>query len=782
MTQIPRWPPGQPAGPVSADHTVPLPAALHLALTGVAAELGVGGPDLVFAAHAAVLATLTGEVDLRTGYGGGVVRIQVPSDGSWRALVEAVRSAAAGPEPGTADTSFTAGDAATPAVALQVAYTRGALRLRYRADLIDADHAARIGGYLQRALEQVAADPGAPWHTADLLSAAGREHLVRFGSGRPRPLPDRRFAELFAEQARRTPSAPAIVHSGHERSYAWLDRAANRVAHALLAAGVGPEDVVAVATERDAGWAAAVIGVLRAGAGYLPIEPSLPAARAAAMLARSRCRVLLAGHQPATRPAGAAGPARLDIDELLRAPGPDSDPGVAVPAGSLAYVYFTSGSTGVPKGAMCEHLGMLNHLYAKVDDLGLGPGDVVVQNAQISFDISLWQLAAPLLVGARAVIARTDDILDPARFVDLLVGNAATIVQVVPSYLEVLLRHLEQHPRDLGPLRYVSVTGEAVARSLVARWLAAYPAVPLVNAYGATEASDDTTHEVITEPPPGESVPVGRPNGNVTVYVLGRRGELVPPGSIGEIAFSGSCVGRGYVGDPARTAEVFRPDPLRPGTRLYRTGDFGRWLPCGSIQFHGRRDEQVKIRGVRIEVGEVESRMLAHPLVRQASVVVLPDQGSGKLLVGYYVADGPLEPGDLGQFLAAGLPAAACPSWLYRLGELPLTGNGKTDKQALLGRARVGAPARGTAGAPATPTECRVAAAWAEALGRPAGTIRRDDDFFGLGGTSLSALRVVAALDGLVSLADLVRTPVLSGVAAAADRATPAAGRADGAR
>ncbi|HEX6754632.1 MAG TPA: AMP-binding protein, partial [Mycobacteriales bacterium] len=485
----------------------------------------------------------------------------------------------------------------------------------------------------------------------------------------------------------------------------------------------------------------------------------------ATVLERSGCRFVL------TETGGLAGTGRRwsrPVAELLAAGGTGA-PDVTVAPEQAAYVYFTSGSTGTPKGALCEHRGMANHLAAKIEDLGLGPDDVVVQNAEQSFDISLWQLAAPLLVGARVLVVPRRDILDVRRFLDVVLGGGTTVLQVVPSYLDVLLRHLERHPdANLGRLRVVSVTGEAVGRPLVARFFARCPGLTLVNAYGATEASDDTTHEVMTATPPEALVPVGHPVRNVTVYVLGPGDALRPLGAPGEIAFSGVCVGRGYVNDPERTAEAFGPDPFRPGERMYRTGDFGRWLPTGSLEFHGRRDEQVKVNGIRIELGEVTARALSHPGVDTAAAVVTPLPGVGKSLVAFYTSPSGVDTGELRAHLAAGLPANAVPARLHRVDALPLTANGKVDRRALVARA-LDAAAPSTVEAPATPTERRLAEAWAHALDRPVEAIGRADDFFALGGGSLSALRMVAGLGGLVTLADLLRAPVLRELAAVAD-------------
>jgi amino acid adenylation domain-containing protein len=620
--------------------------------------------------------------------------------------------------------------------------------LSYDTEAFDEAYARRFAGYLANALAG-----------ADFLPAEEREHLIHGRTGPAVVLPDKRFHELFAEVARSGPDRIAASSPGRQWTYGELDRAANRVANGLLAQGVAAEEVVGIAVGRTLEWLAAIIGVFKAGAAYLPIETDYPPARVAALMEQSRGRTLIT-------------PALYEDLQGF----PDSDPGVTVHPGQLAYVYFTSGSTGLPKGAMCEHAGMVNHLLAKIADFELGPDSVVVENAQASFDISLWQLVAPLLAGGRTHIVAQEEILDVHQFLDTVVKHDATVVQVVPSYLDILLRETERNPRDLGRLAFVGVTGEAISKPLVTRFFAQHPDLKLVNGYGATEASDDTTHEVIAAPPAEELVPVGRPVANVAVYILGPDGDLRPLGSAGEIAFSGVCVGRGYINDPERTAEAFDDDPFRPGERIYRTGDYGRWLPSGTLEFHGRRDEQVKINGIRIELGEVEARLLDHPGVRTASVIVVKLPGAGKSLVGFYT--GPPEPDAVRDHLRSVLPVLSVPARLHRIDTLPLNTNGKVDKKALAATA-LRSETHAAKQSPATETERRIAQVWAQALDRSVEQIGRDDHFFDLGGGSLTALRVVATLDGLIGLPDLLEEPRLRHLAARAEATRAEAARSD---
>ncbi|MFD8413913.1 amino acid adenylation domain-containing protein [Streptomyces sp. NPDC059650] len=810
-TVLPRWTRTPVKG--TAQYRTAIPAALATALDRLAGELGTSLPTVVLAAHFKVLGALSGEDAIPGGHVADVdgaarpCRPATPTPGSWRELVRDTHAAAAPPAPGT-PAPGTPGAAAPPGPAsaprpeivfdpyggarpdpgtpLHVALTGGddgrhLLELHYRTDLIDADCAARIAGYHLTALRHIAADPDAAPGPQSLLGPAELHHQLEELGGAARRLPDLRAHEVFEQQAAAHPDRIAAVHGDLQWTYAELNARANRLAHALLAHGLRREDVVAVVSERNLGWLAAVLAVLKAGGAYLPVEPHFPADRITTMLTRAECRFAL------TENGSAAGLSRA-LDALpemrvftLPAPqeGPHDpyasysphDPGVRVQPQSLAYIFFTSGSTGEPKGAMCEHAGLLNHLYAKIDDLGIGEADTVAQTAPQCFDISLWQLLSGLLTGGRTLIVGQQDILDPGRFLDTVSDGRVSVLQVVPSYLETLLSLLERHPRALPDLRCVSVTGEAVKKQLVERWFAAEPGITLVNAYGLTETSDDTNHQVMDRVPDAARIPLGRPVNNVRLYVVDRRLNPVPLGAPGEIVLSGICVGRGYVNDPERTRLAFGPDPHHRGSRLYRSGDYGRWLPDGTVEYLGRRDTQVKIRGFRIEIEEIDNALLRVPGVREAAVIAAGPPGDGRHLAAFYTAAAPLETPLLRDALSGMLPAYMVPSVFHRLAALPLTANGKTDTKAL---AALTAPpaADGPQGAaadrrqpPETPAERRVAAAWAAALGLPEGRIDRQDRFFDLGGTSLTALRVAVALDRAVTLRDLADCPALADLA-----------------
>ncbi|MGY1625200.1 AMP-binding protein, partial [Geodermatophilus sp. SYSU D00965] len=520
---IPRW--TLDPRPGTAGHEAPLPGGLARAVRRLAGELGVPVSAVFLAAHARVLAALSGETEVVTGYvsgSAGPLPCRLPVDGgSWRELVAAAAAAEAGlrahrevpldalrAELGvagpTSEVAFDpAGDGELPEGAvlrIGVAGDGARLALRHREDALDAAAAARICGYHRTALAALVADPDADPLAGSLLSAEEARLQLDGMAGPHRELPERPAHELFEEQARIRPDDVAAVHEDRQVTYGELNARANRLARALRARGLAAEDVVAVVTERDLDWLTAVLAVFKAGGAYLPIEPHFPADRIARTLSRAGGRLALttpgarAGLDTAL--AQLPGVVVLDVAAGVGEGHDDTDLGTRIAPDQLAYVYFTSGSTGEPKGAMCEHAGMLNHLFAKIDDLGVVEGSAVAQVAPQCFDISLWQLVSALLVGGRTVLVPQDVVLDAERFVDLLADQRVAVVQVVPSYLEVVLAYLEAHPRPLPHLRAVSVTGEALKPELAARWFTAQPGIALVNAYGLTETSDDTNHEV----------------------------------------------------------------------------------------------------------------------------------------------------------------------------------------------------------------------------------------------------------------------------------------------
>ena len=803
LTAIPRWTHNSASG--ISYHEVTVSDDVVAALRQLAEELEVSFCSVLLAAHARMLAALSGETEVITGYvavAGGMplpCPLQTESD-SWRRLllathqveaellehkafpVETLRHELSLTEPlfetvfDPTGHSLDLAQETVLGIGVSQQDNQLILKLRYRMEAIDADYAARIAGYHLTALALIAADPDAEHARQSLLSDYERHFLIKGLAGPRRELPDKGFHELFEQQVRAHPDSVAAVYGERQWSYQELNARANKLGRALLARGLRREGIVAVVTERNLDWMAAVLAIFKAGGVYLPIEPNFPAERIAAMLSRAECKLVLT--EPGSTTTLEEALDRMPdvqtiyIDAAYEEDHDEGNLGIRVEPDQLTYIYFTSGSTGEPKGAMCEQVGMLNHLYAKIDDLELGAGQVVAQIAPQCFDISLWQLVSALLVGGRTLIVKQEVILDVERFVNTIVEGRVSVMQVVPSYLEVVLSYLNQYPRELPDLRYVSVTGEALTKKLTQRWFAAMPAIKLVNAYGLTETSDDTNHEVMSRPPEGERVPLGPAINNVYIYVVDEYLSPVPLGAPGEIVFSGICVGRGYINDPERTRLAYMADPIREGERLYRSGDYGRWRPDGKLDFLGRQDAQVKIRGFRIEIGDIENALLDVSGVRIGAVVVAVRANRSKHLVAFYSGQQPLEDDALQEQLSQSLPAYMVPSTFHWQESLPLTDNGKINRKVL--RALAGELDTGETDSqpPSTPTEQRLAAAWARVLNIPEEQLGRQDNFFDRGGTSLTAVRLAIRLKRAVSLKDVTRFPILADLAGLLDGRT----------
>lgn len=439
--------------------------------------------------------------------------------------------------------------------------------------------ADRVERYVHTALLHMAQAPNAAHHQRSLLPPGEIRFQLEELCGPVRDIPDRRCHELFQDRVRRHPDAIAAVQGDRGWTYRTLNAYANKIARSLRRRGLRGEDVVAVVMARSLEWLAAVLGVFKAGGCYLPLEPGFPPQRINTVLDRGW---MLA--DPGVPRLTGRGVELSYVDDLLATADRDDDLDVPVAADQLAYIHLTSGE---PNGAMCEHRGFLNHVLAKIEDLGIRQGDVVAQTASQCADNSLWQSISALLAGGRTHIVEHTD---AHRFVDTLATGQVGVVQLVPSQLDGLLTALAQRPRALPALRCVSVTGQPLPRQLAQRWFAAFPDVPMVNAYGRTETYAATNHEIMDHAPDGPWMPAGRAIRNARVYVVDQRMHLVPIGAPGEIVFSGVCVSRGYVNDPVRTAAAFGDDPYRTGQRLYRSGDYGRWLPSWSLELLGRRD------------------------------------------------------------------------------------------------------------------------------------------------------------------------------------------------
>ncbi|WP_038886194.1 non-ribosomal peptide synthetase, partial [Serratia marcescens] len=495
---------------------------------------------------------------------------------------------------------------------------------------------------------------------------------------------DQTLAALFEQQVRRTPDATALVSGAESLSYAQLNARANRLAHALIARGVGPDSRVAVCAERGLHMVTALFGILKAGGAYVPLDPAYPG---------ERLQYILQDADPVLLLADAAGRAALGEPATpllaLEAALPDTlsaeNPERRAQASHLAYVIYTSGSTGKPKGAMNEHRGVVNRLVWMQEAYGLTAADTVLQKTPFGFDVSVWEFFWPLMVGARLVMAKPEGHKDPDYLSRAIEQYGVTTLHFVPSMLQSFLADGQAATR-CGQVVRVMCSGEALPAALVAEFYRRLPQAELHNLYGPTEAAVDVTAWHCSREADRVSVPIGRPIANTRIYLLDDHGQPVPLGAVGELYIGGVQVARGYLNRPELTAERFLADPFAPGGRMYRTGDVARYLANGDIEYLGRNDQQVKIRGFRIECGEIEAVLATHPAVREA-VVDARAVGDDKRLVAWVVpaADVAEETlaGALRQHVSAALPDYMVPSAWVVVAALPLSPNGKLDRRAL---------------------------------------------------------------------------------------------------
>ena len=633
-------------------------------------------------------------------------------------------------------------------LSLQEAGDRIVGRLTYASTLFERETVERYVGYLRRGLEAMAADAGRPVERLALMSASERAQVLEAWNQTAATSPAAAYPsasllhELFTAQVAQTPDATAVVFEEEHLTYAELNARANQLAHHLRAIGVGPDVRVGLCVERSAELMVGLLGVLKAGGAYVALDPGYPAERLSYMLADSAPAAVLTQTHLRDR-IGTTGVSVLDLDASAPVWGhqPETNPACAALTPShLAYVIYTSGSTGRPKGVGVPHRAVVNALTWMEQMSGLGGEDAVVQKTPYSFDASLRELLPPLLVGARLVLARPEGHKSPSYLVELLEREQITTFHGVPSLLQVLAG--EEHLARCAALRTVMCGGEALPTDVARRFSRQVPWARLFNVYGPTEAAVDVTAWPCREDGERVVTPIGRPMANVRIYLLDQGGEPVPVGVAGELHIGGMQVARGYLGRPAQTSERFIADPYggEPGARLYRTGDLARWRPDGTIEYVGRMDHQVKVRGFRIEPGEIEARLTEHAAVREAVVLARTDTPGHTRLVAYWVGDDRAGAEVLRAHVSEALPEYMVPAAYVRLETWPLLPNGKLDRKALPVPADEAYVRRGYE-APVGEIEETLAEIWSEVLGVE--RVGRWDHFFELGGHSLLAVKLL---------------------------------------
>jgi len=644
---------------------------------------------------------------------------------------------------GISDTNFALG----VEFSLDVISSEVRLQLRWDAGQFSSEQMQRIAGYYVKTLEAIANSPTERYETGSLLSYQEQQQLLREWSAEPDTLDaegisDRSLCahQLFERCVERTPDAIAVVFEGERLTYRELDERANQLAHLLQKRGVGKDVLVGICMERSLEMIVGILGVLKAGGAYVPLDPSYPADRLAYLMQDSGVPILLTQERLLTKlPEQQASVICLDRDWHVVAEESAEPCSNSVSPEQLAYVIYTSGSTGQPKGVMLEHKGLVNLTLAKIQAFHVDANSRVLQSVSFSFDVSVSEIFLALSAGATLYLARQEVLLPGPQLIALLREEQITIVMWTPAMLTALVDAVDELP----DLRTVFCGGESCPPDLIARWSVGRK---LINAYGPTETTVMATYEVFKS----GSVPtkIGRPIPGVQIYVLDAHRQPVPVGVPGELYIGGVGVARGYLNRPELTAEKFIPHPFAAESkaRLYRTGDLVRFWPDGSLEFLGRIDQQVKIRGFRIELGEIESKLAEHPAVAEAVVIVRADDRQDKQLVAYWISSQQpsLSVHDLRKHLQERLPAFMMPAAFVELDQLPLTPNGKVDRQRLPVPEAMLDAREAEYVAPRDRLEWEVAQMWEEVLGVPRIGVR--DDFFNLGGHSLSAVRLIAKL------------------------------------
>jgi amino acid adenylation domain-containing protein len=633
----------------------------------------------------------------------------------------------------------------------------------YDPAIFSVESIQRIHRHFEVVIASVADNVDKPVTQLSLMTPEENELVTVKWNDTNKPVNDRDFVyRLFEKQAVRTPNAIAAREPGHEITYEALNRRANRMAHYLSAQGIGADNIVSILADRDIDYLTTILAINKAGAAFLPLSPTYPARRLASIFEKSETPLVLVGanYLEATQEAVqylAPGqqPKITVIASVPEQENSETNLPVRCEMHHLAYVMFTSGSTGEPKGVMVHHAGNINHIYAKVGDLEMGPSDILAQTSRQSFDIVVWQFLAPLILGGSIYIMPDEIALDPAQLLKESNQQGVTILQLVPVNIEALLDVADAMAENrplLKTLRWMVPTGDALATDLCRRWLGLYPHTRMLNTYGATECSDDQCHHVIASSPPAEYRPaimtIGRPIINTQVYILDDGMQPVPVGVIGELYITGIGVGRGYLKEPERTARTFVPNPFSDGPRnslLYRSGDQARYLPDGTIEFLGRIGHMIKIRGMRIEPGEIQSVLGRHPQVAQATLTVNDFLGLGTHLISYIVfrKGEVVSESDLRIYLRQYLPEYMIPSYFVAIDALPLNANGKIDRKALPIPDITGI--KSTVVAPRNETEKILFNIWSRILNRDELSIR--DNFFDIGGHSLLAMQLFSQIE-----------------------------------
>ncbi|MEH2112700.1 non-ribosomal peptide synthetase [Nostoc sp.] len=679
--------------------------------------------------------------------------------------------------------------------------------IEYREDLFQHESIKSLSRYYINVVESIMNNINIKISDIVFLKEPDKYQLLKAYNNNDREYPvEQTINQLFEKQVSQTPNNIAVFHEGTQLTYQELNEKANQLAKLLRKLGVKKGEFVGIFKDRDINFLIAILAIYKAGGAYVPIDSTYPHNRIKYMLSNSEVRFVLTDYSLLnllqslvedcsnlssiiclddmfTKKTQFVNQTGLKIyNKLDFAQLPNDNVEHINDACDPAYMLYTSGSTGLPKGAIVRHDGAINHIYAQFDELELTQEFCFLQSAPSSTDISVWQFLAPLLIGGKTVIVNIETVAIPDKLFEVLKSQKITTVELVPALFGGLLEYTSQlpsHERELPDLKWMMVVGETVSVSWVNKWLHLYPEIKIVNAYGPTEAADDISQFIVNQPLPENqrTVPIGKPLANLNLYILDEEMQLLPIGVPGEICVSGIGVGNGYWKNEEKTNFSFVPNPFTDAKKrlpenrkdlIYKTGDLGRWLTDGNIEFLGRIDNQVKIRGFRVELGEIEAFLGQHQNVRE-NVVVAQQQEVGNLqLVAYVVAKREPIPSisELRTFLKEKLPEYMLPSDFVMLESIPLSPSGKVDRKALPKTENIRPKLETAYVLPQNDIEQAVANIWQEILGIQ--QIGIYDNFFELGGNSLLAIQVISRLRKVlqtdIALRSLFDEPTIAGI------------------
>ncbi|WP_160715571.1 non-ribosomal peptide synthetase [Chitinophaga solisilvae] len=625
-----------------------------------------------------------------------------------------------------------------------------AVSVTYNSDIFNTATIRRLLAHLEQLLYALTTRPSVAVAELDYLSDTERQQLLHQFNDTAHVYPsDKTIIDLFREQALHNGARTALVWGETALSYQQLDKLSNRVAHYLQQHyHIAANDLVGVELERSDWQVICLLGILKSGGAYVPVDPQYPADRIDYLRTDSGCKVSINA-------------ALLETIQSTLQDYSDEALQTQVHPQDLMYVLYTSGSTGLPKGCMLSHQGVVNRLYWMWEHYAFTREDVILQKTTFTFDVSVWELFLPLCFGATEVLCPREHIASPEHLASLIDATGVTCLHFVPSMLNSFLEYTFT-PGLLSSLNKVMCSGEALTAGTVDRWYERF-SIPLHNLYGPTEASIDVT---CYSPLKGDAlIPIGRPIWNTRMYVLGRRNELLPPGVNGEICIGGIGLAKGYLNRPELTAEKFTEDPFITGERIYRTGDTGYWRADGNIVFTGRKDYQVKVRGYRIEPGEIEHVLQQYPGISAVAVTAHAGQDGDHTLIAYLTAAEPLHVTDIRSWMARKLPSYMIPAHYVQLDAFPLTSSGKTDRRALPAPEGLLLSVKTVHVSARNATEAGLVSIWSQVLGMAEEGISITDNFFLLGGHSIKANRLAARIsrhfEVKVSLHDIFTNPVL---------------------